>query len=156
MGGDTFDYSVDHDELHVSMTDAMGHGVKAALLATLVLGSLRNSRRADVGLAEQARQANEAMITHAEGDQFVTGLLLRADLRSGRVVAVNAGHPQPTAAGRPGQCLELEADIPFGITPGSSYGEQKLQLEPGDRLVVVTDGLLERNEAVGHLDATPR
>ena len=153
VGGDTFDYSVDRDVLHVSMTDAMGHGVKAALLATLVLGSLRNGRRAGVGLAEQARRANEAMMTHAAEDQFVTGLLLRADLRCGRFLAVNAGHPQPYHL-RGGQVrrLELDADIPFGIATGSSYREQVVQLEPGDRLVVVTDGLLERTEAVGHLD----
>ena len=65
------------------MTDAMGHGVAAALLATLVLGSLRNSRRGEVDLAEQARRANEAMLDHANEDQFVTGLLLRAELPPG-------------------------------------------------------------------------
>jgi len=153
VGGDTFDYSVDRDVLHVSMTDAMGHGVKAALLATLVLGSLRNSRRADVGLTEQARRANEAMITHADDDQFVTGLLLRVELRSGRVLVVNAGHPRPylLRGGRVGR-VELDPDIAFGVAAGTSYRAQKLLLEPGDRLVVVTDGLLERTDAVGHLD----
>jgi serine phosphatase RsbU (regulator of sigma subunit) len=153
VGGDTFDYSVDHDQLHASMTDAMGHGVKAALLATLALGSLRNTRRSDVGIAEQARQANEAMISHAEGDQFVTGLLLRADLRSGRVVAVNAGHPRPyRLRGGRTECLELAADLPFGMMTGSTYREQELQLEPGDRLVVVTDGFLERNATAADFD----
>ncbi|MDQ6909375.1 MAG: SpoIIE family protein phosphatase [Actinomycetota bacterium] len=153
VGGDTFDYSVDRDALHVSMTDAMGRGVKAALLATLAVGSLRNSRQAGVGLAEQARRANDAMTSNADEDQFITGLLLKVDLRSGRVIAVNAGHPQPyrLRAGRVDR-LELDADIPFGMIAGSSYREQALHLAPGDRLVVVTDGLLERNEAAGHLD----
>lgn len=146
VGGDTFDYSVDRDVLHVSMTDAMGHGVRAALLATLVLGSLRNSRRGGVGLAEQARGANDAMTSYAAGDQFVTGLILQADLRSGHVVAVNAGHPNPYRL-RDGkvECLELRADLPFGMMAGSSYREQEFHLESGDRLVVVTDGFLERN-----------
>jgi serine phosphatase RsbU (regulator of sigma subunit) len=153
VGGDTFDYSVDHDVLHASMTDAMGHGVQAALLATLAIGSLRNTRRSDVGVAEQARQANEAMIAHADGDQFVTGLLLRVDLRSGRVVAVNAGHPRPyRLRGGRVDCLELAADIPFGMIPDTTYGEQEMQLEPGDRLVVVTDGFLERNASVADFD----
>ncbi|MEA2901636.1 MAG: hypothetical protein QOH36_1523 [Actinomycetota bacterium] len=153
VGGDTFDYSVDRDALHVSMTDAMGHGVDAALLATLVLGSLRNSRRAEVGLAEQARLANEAMLAHANEDQFVTGLLLRAELGSGRVTMVNAGHPRPYLM-RTGQveCLPLDAYLPFGIVPEAVYREQELHLEPGDRLVVVTDGLLERTHAAAHLD----
>lgn len=154
VGGDTFDYSVDRDVLHVSMTDAMGHGVKAALLATIALASLRNSRRGDVGLAEQARRANEAMMAYAQDDQFVTGLLLQADLHSGRVMAVNAGHPRPYRLRR-GQvdCLDLDADIPFGMMGGSSYSGQELHLEPGDRLVVVTDGFLERNASSStHLD----
>lgn len=153
VGGDTFDYSVDHDVLHVSMTDAMGHGIRASLLATLALGSLRNSRRADVGLGDQARRANEAMTANADGDQFVTGLLLRLDLRSGRVVAVNAGHPRPyrLRVGRV-ECLELATDIPFGMIPGSTYREQELQLEPGDRLVVITDGMLERNAPLADFD----
>lgn len=153
VGGDTFDYSVDRDVLHASMTDAMGHGVRAALLATLALGSLRNSRRAGLGLVEQARRANEAMTSHAEGDQFVTGLLLRADLRTGQVVAVNAGHPPPYRL-RNGEVerLDLAADIPFGMIPGSTYRPQELQLLAGDRLVVVTDGLLERNPIAAHFD----
>ena len=146
VGGDTFDYSVDRDVLHVSMTDAMGHGVRAALLATLVLGSLRNSRRGDIGLAEQARRANEAMTSYADGDQFVTGLVLQVDLCSGHVVAVNAGHPNPYRL-RDGKVeyLELLSDLPFGMMAGSSYREQEFHLDSGDRLVVVTDGFLERN-----------
>ena len=153
VGGDTFDYSLDRDALHASVTDAMGRGVRAALLATLVVGTLRNARRAAVGVVEQANWANEAMSLYAEDDQLVTGLLMRVDLTSGRVVAVNAGHPRPYLL-RAGtvRFLELEADIPFGITPGASYTEQEWQLEPGDRMVVVTDGLLERAEAAGHLD----
>ena len=153
VGGDTFDYSVDHDVLHASLTDAMGHGVQAALLATLALGSLRNSRRAGLGMVEQARRANDDMTAHADTDQFVTGLLLQADLRSGRVRAVNAGHPLPYRL-RDGRVerLELEADLPFGMIPGSTYREQELQLEPGDRLVVVTDGLLERSPIAAHFD----
>ena len=146
VGGDTFDYSVDREALHVSLTDAMGRGVEAAQLATLVLGSLRNTRRAGLDPAERARRANEEMTTYAGPDQFVTGLLLQADLRSGRVAVVNAGHPLPFLL-RGGQVtkLELEPDLPFGMRPGSSYREHELHLEDGDRLVAITDGFLERN-----------
>ena len=55
VGGDTFDFALERDTLHLSMTDAMGHEVDAAVLATVLVGALRNARRAGVGLAEQAR-----------------------------------------------------------------------------------------------------
>jgi serine phosphatase RsbU (regulator of sigma subunit) len=73
VGGDTFDYILDRDTLHLSLTDAMGHEEDAALLASLLVGSLRNSRRSDATLAEQAARANSALIQHSRPDQFVTG-----------------------------------------------------------------------------------
>jgi len=65
VGGDTFDFALERGMLHFSMTDAMGHEVGAALLATLMVGGLRNARRAGVGLAEQARSANEGLVDNA-------------------------------------------------------------------------------------------
>lgn len=53
VGGDTFDYSVGRDVLHLTITDAMGHGVGSALTATLCVGSLRNTRRQGASLVEQ-------------------------------------------------------------------------------------------------------
>ena len=58
VGGDTFDFSVDRDRLFLSITDAMGHTVGASLLATLIVGSMRNARRRGADLAEMARLAN--------------------------------------------------------------------------------------------------
>src|SRR4029077_18980652 len=60
IGGDTFDFSLERDTLHVSLTDAMGHTMDAALLATVLVGGLRNARRRGVELAEQARLGNDA------------------------------------------------------------------------------------------------
>jgi Stage II sporulation protein E (SpoIIE) len=146
IGGDTFDYSLDRDTLHVSLTDAMGHEEDAALLATLLVGSLRNSRRAGATLVEQAAQANTAVVDHSRADQFVTGQLLRVDLTTGTGTMVNAGHPGPLRA-RHSQVerLTLMADPPFGIVPGARYRLQSMPLLPGDRLLLVTDGVLERN-----------
>lgn len=144
-GGDTFDYTLDRELLHVSMTDAMGHGVDAALLATLTVGSLRNSRRAGLSLSEQAQRANDAVIEHANEDQFVTGLLMAVELATGQVHVVNAGHVLPVLV-RDGAWSEvrLEPHLAFGIAPATSYGLNAFFLEPGDRLVLLTDGMLER------------
>ncbi len=95
IGGDTFDFSLDRDALHLSMTDAMGHTMDAALLATVLVGGLRNARRRGVDLAEQARLANDALAEQAGESQFVTGLVVRIDLAS-----YDGGHRQcrPSAA----------------------------------------------------------
>jgi serine phosphatase RsbU (regulator of sigma subunit) len=146
IGGDTFDFSLERDALHVSMTDAMGHTMDAALLATVLVGGLRNARRRGVEMAEQARLANDALAEQASEGQFVTGLLVRIDLASARAGIVNAGHPPPLRL-RAGEVedVPLEADGPFGLQPGRGYRVQALPLEVGDRLVFVTDGMLERD-----------
>jgi serine phosphatase RsbU (regulator of sigma subunit) len=148
IGGDTFDFSLERDTLHVSLTDAMGHTMDAALLATVLVGGLRNARRRGVELAEQARLANDALAEQAGEGQFVTGLLVRIDLASATASIINAGHPPPLRL-RSAQVehVRLKADRPFGLEPGPGYRVQTLQLEIGDRLMFVTDGMLERDAA---------
>jgi len=148
VGGDTFDFSVERDTLHVSMTDAMGHTVAAALLATVLVGALRNARRQSVGLAEQARAGDQALSRFASDDSFVTGQLMRVDLSSGIAMIVNAGHPPPIRI-RDGRAAELvlHADPPFATGMVEPYRVQELALKPGDRIVFLTDGMLEHHAA---------
>src|SRR4051794_4307927 len=82
VGGDTFDFALERDTLHLSMTDAMGHEVEAAVLATVLVGALRNARRAGAGLAEQAGSANTGLANFAHRGGFVTGQLARVGLRA--------------------------------------------------------------------------
>ena len=146
VGGDTFDFAVERGMLHFSMTDAMGHEVAAALLATLMIGGLRNARRAGVGLAEQTRLASDGLVDNASQGGFVTGQVVRIDLSTGTAAIVNAGHPLPLRL-RDGRVerVQLEVDPPFGTVRGHEFRVQQLPLEPGDRLLFFTDGMLERN-----------
>jgi serine phosphatase RsbU (regulator of sigma subunit) len=148
VGGDTFDYTLDRDFLQVSITDAVGHQVDAALLATLLVGSLRNARRRGLDLASQARYANDSMAENSAAGQFVTGQLLRVELRSGTAGIVNAGHTLPLRL-RDGKVDEvpLRIEAPFGVLPGKPFEVQPFPLEPGDRIILLTDGMLERNAA---------
>src|SRR4051794_35182774 len=96
IGGDTFDYSVARGLLHLSITDAVGHGGQSALTATLCVSGLRNARRRGGTLLDQAKAADEALVADASpGSPFATGLLGRLDLSSGVLAVVNAGHPAP-------------------------------------------------------------
>ncbi|MFJ2647916.1 PP2C family protein-serine/threonine phosphatase [Streptomyces sp. NPDC087420] len=145
VGGDTFDYVIDRDAVQLSVTDAMGHDVQAALLATLVVGALRRARRAGASLLEQADEADQAMREHGR-EGYVTGQLLRISLLDGGTEFINAGHPWPLLM-RDGQVRQIvpKVDLPFGVRYPHTYRVQSLDLRPGDRLVMLTDGMLERN-----------
>jgi serine phosphatase RsbU (regulator of sigma subunit) len=148
VGGDTFDYTLDRDCLQVSITDAVGHQVAASLLATLLVGGLRNGRRKGLGLGEQARYANDCLAENAPPGQFVTGQLLRVDLHTGTAVIVNAGHTLPLRLrGGVVEEIELRIEVPFGVLPGKTFDVQPFPLQPGDRIVFLTDGMQERNAA---------
>lgn len=151
VAGDTFDYSVDRDTLHLSVTDAMGHGVASAMLASICAASLRGIRRQGASLLDQAAATNAALVEHAARaaeDGFVTALLGRVDLPTGQLHLVNAGHPPPFLA-RAGETapVDLAPGLPLGLFAAGGHGVTSRTLEPGDRLVVVTDGMLERGAA---------
>ncbi|WP_329157464.1 serine/threonine-protein phosphatase [Streptomyces sp. NBC_01717] len=165
IGGDTFDYTLDRHALHLSLTDAMGHDVQAALLATVIVGALRNARRGSGSLLDQANDAHQAVVDYAHqahqayanqsdqvhqavaqhgGQAMATGQLLRVSLDTGQTTFVNAGHVWPLRL-RDGQVEEIAplVDLPFGITPNPGYRIQSLDLRQGDRLILLTDGMLE-------------
>ena len=160
IGGDTFDYSLARDVLHLSLTDAMGHGVHSALTASVCLGSLRGARRRGKSLLEQAQATNDALSEHKvgrSGDDFVAGLIGRVELRTGSLEVVNAGHVSPYLfRGSEVTPLDLRVDLPFGMFADSTYRSTSMTLEPGDRVVFVTDGMLERRVATADVPSAIR
>jgi hypothetical protein len=150
IGGDTYDYSLDRDTLHLSITDAMGHDTNSALLATLLVGALRRARRSGCDALKQAHHAHQALLSHSRG--LATGQLLCVDLETGLCELVNAGHPWPLRL-RDGivEEVKLAVNLPFGVAAPASYRVQELQLRPRDRLILLTDGMQERGAAAADL-----
>lgn len=150
IGGDTYDYTLDRGTLHLSITDAMGHDTNSALLATLLVGALRRARRSGCDALKQANHAHQALLRHSRG--LATGQLLCVDLETGLCELVNAGHPWPLRL-RDGTVeeVELAVNLPFGVAAPIPYRVQELQLRPGDRLILVTDGMQDRSAAAADL-----
>lgn len=140
--GDHFDWSLDGDRLTVTVLNGHGDGMEAALLTSLAVNAMRNARRCGADIVEQAELASDAVHARHGGTAHVATLLLQIDLVSGGVAAVDAGSPRCLIA-RGGEItpVELEQQLPFGMFGEARYDIQRFRLEPGDRLLVVTDGM---------------
>ena len=150
IAGDSFDYAVDAEHVHVVITDGMGHGLRAALLGSLAVAALRHARRRGRDVIAQTKEASQVVHDQFGGDQFVTGTIGAIDMGSGVMRVVNAGHPRPwLARGDAVEQIELFADYPLGLFPGVDYREQEVALEPGDRVLLVSDGVIEAASPAG-------
>ncbi|MEV0406523.1 PP2C family protein-serine/threonine phosphatase [Actinoallomurus sp. NPDC050550] len=150
VAGDSFDYALNDDTLHLAVIDAMGHGLNAAVLATVAIGAYRHARRADIGLAELYAFMDAAVDEQFGPDQFVTAQMARLDIRSGVLRWVNAGHPAPLLIRdhRVVQALESPGTLPVGFGGDEpQIGEEELWR--GDRVLFFTDGLVEEHESGG-------
>lgn len=150
VGGDSFDYALNDDTLHVAIFDAMGHGLRAAILATAVVGAYRHARRGGVGLADAYVLMDDVVASQFDEEHFVTAHLAELDLPSGRLRWTNAGHPRPLLVrdGRVVRSLRSEPTLPVGFG-GKRPQVVEEQLQPGDRVLFFTDGIVEERLADG-------
>jgi serine phosphatase RsbU (regulator of sigma subunit) len=150
VAGDSFDYALNDDILHLAMIDAMGHGLGAALMSTLAVGAYRHARRLDVGLDGLYAAMDKAISSQFGADKFVTAQMARLDVGSGLLQWVNAGHPAPLLlrGGRIVAELESPTTLPVGFG-GATPVVTKRALERGDRVLFFTDGVTEEDRRVG-------
>ncbi|RSS35664.1 PP2C family protein-serine/threonine phosphatase [Streptomyces sp. WAC08241] len=142
--GDNYDWSASADHLTLTVTNGMGEGIEAALLTNLAINALRNARRAGLGLADQAALADQAVYAQYRGEAFVSVLLLRFDLATGEVEAVDAGSPRLwRLRDRSVEPVSFEAQLPLGMFEDTVYTPQRLAVRPGDRLLFGSDGVYD-------------
>ncbi|WP_229069805.1 PP2C family protein-serine/threonine phosphatase [Actinoplanes sp. DH11] len=140
--GDHFDWALDDDRLTVTVLNGFGDGLESALLTTVAVNAMRNARRAGADIVEQAELASDAVHDRRGGAAHVSTLLLEIDLVGGQVDAVDAGSPRCLIARGPEvEPVTLEQQLPFGMFPEAHYEIQRFRLEPGDRMLVVSDGV---------------
>jgi serine phosphatase RsbU (regulator of sigma subunit) len=140
--GDNYDWSAAEDRLTVTVSNGMGQGAEAAMLTHLAISTMRNARRSGASLLDQATLANEIIHSHHGGELNVATLLLEWDVAGRRVRAVDAGSPQIwRMRGTAVDVLKLEEQLPLGMFYDTVYTEQEFAIQPGDRLVMVSDGV---------------
>ena len=150
VGGDAFDYSLDGDTLHIAVFDGMGHGLGATLLASVALAAYRNARRGDRSLLETAQVVDEVLAEQFGEDSFVTGVFGRLDLTTGGLSLLCAAHPAPllVRGGRPVGEVAVEPGPPLGFGSRAD-AVVEASLQPGDRLFLFSDGVVEARSAEG-------
>lgn len=148
VAGDSFDYALNEDILHVAMVDAMGHGLDAATMATVAVGAYRHARRSGIGLSEIYAFMDRAIAEQFGPDHFVTAQMMRLNVTTGHLQWVNAGHPAPLLIRdhRVVRQLTGPTTLPVGFG-GEDPQISEQMLQRGDRVLCFTDGLIEEHEA---------
>ena len=149
VAGDAFDYAVNGCEAHFAIFDAMGHGLEAARMANLAVAIHRHGRRHGTGLLETFMVIDAAVVAAFGPEHFVTGQLAVLDLRTGRLTYVNGGHPRPLLLRGTTIVGELAAEVGTPMGLGISPVINETSLEPGDRVILYTDGVVEARSPGG-------
>jgi serine phosphatase RsbU (regulator of sigma subunit) len=150
VGGDSFDYAINGSMMDLLVIDSVGHGLTAAVLASVAVSTYRHARRNMLDLPDIAVEIDAAIAAQFGASQFATAVLARLDIDTGRLLWINAGHPEPLIVRgpslvRPPHCPPSR---PLGLQDGRPICCET-RLEPGDRLVLYTDGITEARSPDG-------
>lgn len=150
LGGDYFDVlKLSDDRLGLCIADVMGKGLPAALLMCNLQAAVRAHDGDWLAPAELCRKVNQLMCENISAGRFISFFYGVLDPRRRRLAYSNAGHCPPLLARRSG-CLELNHSCPvLGEFPEAEYEECSVALQPGDRLVLFTDGVTEARDPQG-------
>ena len=165
VGGDLVgQFMVDDHTIGLFSIDVSGHGVSSALMTARLSSYLSGGPSQNIAMidddrgprardpADTAVLLNEILLSELNTEHYFTMALAIVDLRSGLARCVQAGHPHPIVAKANGDIKLLgEGGIPIGLIPGSEYESFEIQLDPGDRFLLYSDGITECENAGGQL-----
>ena len=159
VGGDFYDYFlIDDDHLGMIIADVSGKGVPAALFMMASKIILQSVAMLGGSPAEILTKTNEAICSNNETQMFVTVWVGILELSTGKLKCANAGHEYPAFKRHDGSFALYKDKHGFviGGLEGAKYKEYEMQLEPGDKLFVYTDGVPEATDADEELFGTGR
>ena len=154
VGGDLYEVlKLDDGRLLLAVGDVSGKGIPAALFMSVTSTLLRTMARHYRTPEEILQQVNDALVVQNPRCMFVTMLCIILDPATGIVMCANAGHPSPVLV-RPGAAPTLaqtKTGMVVGFMPGSDIGTTTIELQPGDALVLYSDGVSEAYNAADQM-----
>ncbi|MGB8770570.1 MAG: SpoIIE family protein phosphatase [Candidatus Korobacteraceae bacterium] len=148
IGGDFFDLVYTNGGLSLIVADVSGKGVSAAVVASILQGMLYSQLARDSSLPEMIAAVNRFLCEKVGGQKYATLVVARM-LGSGELELINCGHVPPLLISGGAITKLEEGNLPVGLVPAVEFQATRLQLKPGDRLVLVTDGVTEAENAEG-------
>ena len=159
VGGDFYDFFfIDEDHLCLLIADVSGKGIPAALFMMVAKRILEDSARLEHNVSEILEKTNGSLCDSNQAEMFVTVWLGILEISTGRLTAANAGHEYPAFRKNEG-CFELYKDkhgFVIGGMKDVQYREYIIQMNPGDKLFVYTDGVPEATAVSGEMFGTNR
>ena len=157
VGGDFYDFlELPHGRLGLLVGDATGHGMPAALLMATTRGMLRAGAQTSDSPSEILERANNTLYPDIPPNMFVTCLAALLDSRTGRLQYANAGHELPYLRHADGVSELRATGMPLGLMPHMSYDQKEITLEPGESVLLYSDGLVEAHDRWRQMFGIPR
>lgn len=148
IGGDFFDAVNTDKGLAVVLADVAGKGVSAALLASTLQGMIYSQLVAGTALAEIVASVNRFLTSKRIGEKYATVIIARLNL-DGELEYINCGHIPPLLICNHQLVRPANGNLPVGLLADAAYESDHHMLHSGDRLVLVTDGVTEAENAAG-------
>jgi serine phosphatase RsbU (regulator of sigma subunit) len=154
VGGDAFDYAVNDDVAHLALFDAAGHGsvggMRAVILVSLALAAYRNARRTGFDLTGTYHHIDDAVRAHDRAG-LITAVLGELNQRTGMLRVISAGHPGGIVlrGGKVVKALPTPTALPVSLGDRRAPVVVEESLEPGDRVLLYTDGIVEARSTDG-------
>src|SRR5215213_1774814 len=156
VGGDFYDFlELEDGSLGLIVGDVSGKGVPAAIVMAITRTMLRTAYRLR-SPGEILEQVNNDLYPDIPPNMFVTCLAALLDSRTGRLQYANAGHDLPYLRHAKGVSELRATGMPLGLMPNMSYEQKEITLEPGDNVLLYSDGLVEAHDPKGEMFGFPR